>query len=105
MKTNWMHALALTCLMAGSTLTATAQQAPAATDNKQQAVDELTLTLKRILDSQKSIENKLLDMQKRVDAISQFLGSDRSSSFDSMDRRLKNMEDDLRDIKRSVDRR
>ena len=70
---------------------AAAKPAPAA---------DVTVLLKQVLDGQRNLENKLADIQKRLDSISQFLGDQRASSFDTVDRRLRDIADDVKDIKR-----
>ena len=86
-----------------ATLPAAAQQAatttPAAPAAATPAQDSTAL-LKMVLENQKILENKIQDILRRLDSISQFLGDQRSSSFDSVDRRLRNIEDDIKDIKR-----
>ena len=79
-----------------TTLPATAQQAAPATA----PAPDTAAMLKTVLENQKILENKIQDILRRLDSISQFLGDQRSSSFDSVDRRLRNIEDDIKDIKR-----
>ena len=82
--------------------TVSAQQpvpaAPAAV--KPTPTADVTVLLKQVLDGQRNLENKLADIQKRLDSISQFLGDQRASSFDTVDRRLRDIADDVKDIKR-----
>ena len=86
-----------------ATLPASAQQAatttPAAPAAATPAQDSTAL-LKMVLENQKILENKIQDVLRRLDSISQFLGDQRASSFDTVDRRLRNIEDDIKDIKR-----
>ena len=107
MKTQWILVLAVVGWLVGSTWVAQAQQpaALAATEVKAPPAEDTAQMLKRILESQRSMESKLADLQKRLDSISQFLGDQRAGSYDSVDRRLRNIEDDLKDIKRDVGRK
>lgn len=95
-------ALVLTAaVLLGSTLTATAQApaAPAQPAAAKPAPDTAAL-LKQILDNQRAMETKIADIQKRLDSISTFLGDQRSSTFDTVDRRLRDIADDVKDLKR-----
>ena len=107
MKMQWFMVLAVVGWLVASTETATAQApaAAASTEVKAPAAEDTAQLLKRVLDGQRSLENKLADLQKRLDSISAFLGDQRASSYDSVDRRLRNIEDDLKDIKRDLPRR
>ena len=80
-------------------------QAKAGESTPAAAVDDTAAALKRIQETQRALDAKLTDIQKRLDAISTFLGSDRASSFDSVDRRLRDIETAVDDIKREVRRR
>ena len=51
---------------------------------------------KQILDNQRALDNKLADIQKRLDSISTVLGDQRASSFDTVDRRLRDIQDDIK---------
>jgi Skp family chaperone for outer membrane proteins len=105
---SWLVCLFIGGLLAITSLAANAQTttAPAETKPPAEVVsDDPTLLLKRVLDMQKSLETKLADIQRKLDSMSQFLGDQRASSFDTVDRRLRNIEDDLKDVKRSVERR
>lgn len=61
--------------------------------------DEVGL-LKKVLDRQANLENKLFEIQKQLDSISKFLGDQQPSSFDTVDRRLRDIADDVKDIRR-----
>ncbi len=106
MKMQWFLVLAVAGWLTGSAWVARAQQPAALTTTEAKAApaEDTAQMLKRILDGQRSLENKLADLQKRLDSVSAFLGDQRASSYDSVDRRLRNIEDDLKDIKRDVNR-
>lgn len=72
-------------------------QAPAAPAKPE---PDMATTLKQVLDNQRALESKLTDIQKRLDSISQFLGDQRASTFDSVDRRLRDIEDELKRLNR-----
>jgi hypothetical protein len=93
------------CLLAAVTtvslvgLTTYAQQTAPAAPAKAAPVKvepDATALLKQILDNQRALDNKLADIQKRLDSISTFLGDQRASSFDTVDRRLRDIQDDIK---------
>lgn len=93
-------ALALTAtILLGITSTAPAQ-APAAPPAAAKPAPDVTTLLKQVLDNQRAMEAKIADIQKRLDSISTFLGDQRSSTFDTVDRRLRDIADDVKDLKR-----
>ena len=59
---------------------------------------------KQLADAVTSINAQLKDLQTRVDSISKFLGDRQASSMDTVDRRLRDLERDLDDLDRKVDR-
>ncbi len=106
MKMQWFLVLAVAGWLTGSAWMANAQQpaAVATAEVKAPPTEDTAQLIKRILDGQRSLEIKLADLQKRLDSVSEFLGDQRAGSYDSVDRRLRNIEDDLKDIKRDVNR-
>ena len=57
---------------------------------------DTTALLKQLLQQQRDLDLKLADIQKRLDSISTFLGDQRASSFDTVDRRLRDIQDDIK---------
>ena len=100
MKTRWLNILAVGALLSMPLAATRAQTAPPPAAAKPVVTEDTDQLLKRVLDGQRNLELKLADLQKKLDSISQFLGDQRSSSFDSVDRRLRNIEDDIKDLKR-----
>jgi|GEM_PF-5294285 peptidoglycan hydrolase CwlO-like protein len=94
------------CLLAAVTtmslvgLTTYAQQAapakPAVAAAPVKAEADATALLKQVLQNQRDLDAKLADIQKRLDSISTFLGDQRASTFDSVDRRLRDIQDDIK---------
>lgn len=78
-------------------LTTYAQQAAPAAPAK--AESDATALLKQVLQNQRELDNKLNDIQKRLDSISTFLGDQRASTFDSVDRRLRDIQDDIKGLR------
>lgn len=91
-----MRTFALVTVVGLVGLTALAQ-APAAPAKPEPDVAAL---LKQVLDNQRALEAKVNDLQKRLDSISTFLGDQRASTFDTVDRRLRDIEDELKRLNR-----
>ena len=72
-------------------------QAPAAPAKPE---PDIAATLKQILDNQRALDAKVVELQKRLDSISTFLGDQRASTFDAVDRPLRDIEDELKRLSR-----
>lgn len=81
---------------------AQAPAAPAAPAAK--AEPSLADVQKQLADAVSGLSNQLKELQSRVDSISKFLGDRQASSIDTVDRRLRDLERDLEDLDRKVDR-
>ena len=81
-------------------LTTYAQQAapakPAVAAAPVKAEPDTAALLKQLLQQQRDLDLKLADIQKRLDSISTFLGDQRASTFDTVDRRLRDIQDDIK---------
>ncbi len=86
-------------------LSASAAFAEQATPATPPAADDVAEIKKELAAFKASTERRLTEITKQLEAIAQFLGSDRASSFETVDRRLRDLSDDLDDIKRDLDRR
>ncbi len=91
-----MLAAVITLCLIG--LTTYAQQAAPAAPAKAAPVkvDDANALLKQVLENQRALDNKLADIQKRLESISTFLGDQRASTFDTVDRRLRDIQDDIK---------
>ena len=107
MKVLSMLVLGALC---GAVLVATVQAQPAAATPAAAAAPaakaEPTLAdvQKQVADAVTAINTQLRELQTRVDSISKFLGDRQASSMDTVDRRLRDLERDLEDLDRKVDR-
>lgn len=63
-----------------------------------------TADLSAILRKLDDLDRKLSEIEREMDSVTRFLGSDRSAAFGTVDDRLREMERNLDDLKRSVDR-
>ena len=89
--------LSLTGLTTYAQQTAPAAPAkPAVTAAPVKAEPDTAALLKQLLQQQRDLDLKLADIQKRLDSISTFLGDQRASSFDTVDRRLRDIQDDIK---------
>lgn len=68
------------------------------------AADTAAVDLASVLKQMKEMNAQLADMARQLDSISKFLGDRQSTSFDTVDRRLRDMERALDDLKREVER-
>lgn len=91
--------LAAAVSVIGLTTFAQAPAAPAKVIPVKAEPDVATL-LKQVLDNQRAFDAKLNDIQKRLDSMSQFLGDQRASTFDTVDRRLRDIQDDIKRLSR-----
>ena len=92
-------ALAAAVSLIGLTTFAQAPAAPAKAAPVRAEADTATL-LRQVLDNQRALDAKLVDLQKRLDSVSQFLGDQRASTFDTVDRRLRDIQDDIKRLNR-----
>jgi hypothetical protein len=91
--------LAAAVSVIGLTTFAQAPAAPAKVIPVKAEPDVATL-LKQVLDNQRALDAKVADIQKRLDSMSQFLGDQRASTFDTVDRRLRDIQDDIKRLSR-----
>ncbi len=87
-------------LLGLATLTSQAQSSAPAAPAAAKPQPDLAVMLKQVLDNQRTLETKVAEIQRRLDSISQFLGDQRASSYDTVDRRLRDIASDIEDIKR-----
>jgi TolA-binding protein len=93
--------------LCGAVLVATVQAQPAAAAPAAataKAEPTLADVQRQVADAVTSINAQLKELQTRVDSISKFLGDRQASSMDTVDRRLRDLERDLDDLDRKVDR-
>lgn len=91
--------LAAAISLPGLTTFAQAPAAPAKAAPVRAEPDVATL-LRQVLDNQRALDSKVADIQKRLDSMSQFLGDQRASTFDTVDRRLRDIQDDIKRLNR-----
>jgi len=65
---------------------------------------EVAALQKQVADLKATLDSRLREIQQQLESISKFLGDRNASTFDSLDRRLRDIEDDIRDIKNDVRR-
>ncbi len=95
-------ALAAAVSLIGLTTFAQTPAAPAAPAKVApvRAEPDVATLLRQVLDNQRNLDSKLVDLQKRLDSVSQFLGDQRASTFDTVDRRLRDIQDDIKRLNR-----
>lgn len=77
---------------------------PAAPVATAKAEPTLADVQRQLADAVNGLAAQIKEIQGRVDSISKFLGDRQASSMDTVDRRLRELERDIEDIDRKVDR-